>query len=264
MNNYKNLIIKNDLKVNKVTIKGNITIISTPLGQFVLYEYLDEIKYDNNEKARDYIKLLALLHNKTSYFMEDDYNKIYDDIKTKLLDLNKYYNYMIDNMDKKEYLSPNEYLLTRNISLILSSINYCLNELDIIKELTLNKKRVVTNYNNDLNTMIKTIDNMYLTSLDNVIVDSPIIDLLNFYNSYYDELDFESLFLYYEKIFPLLEEEKILLSILISMPDKIIVTNSIENISDIKKSIDKLNKSLDILNSKKEKETSTHKSKDNK
>ena len=301
MNKYKNLLDKNDLKVNKFTIKGKSTIINTPLGQFVLkknnnsiynyllsrgfnylpkiidhdsesvlYEYLEEINYDINEKSRDFIKLLSLLHNKTSYYIDvvlDDYNKTYEDIKNRLVDLDKYYNGLINEIDMKEYLSPNEYLITRNISTILSSINFCFHKLDEWKQLVSikNKKRVVTNYNNNkLDNMIRTIDNMYLISLDNTKVESPILDLVSFYNIYFNDFDFISLLSYYEKLFPLLEEEKELFIILISMPDKIIIKSDIDNIYSIKNSLNKTFKSLNILNFYKEKETGAHKDKNNK
>ena len=155
MNKYKNLIEKNDLKVNKVTIKNNLTIIETPLGKFVikdnpgnniydyllsrgfeyfpkiidmdnegiLFEYIDEVDYDRDEKAQDFIKVLALLHAKTSYFkriIPNDNKEIYEKIKNKLIDLNNYYNNLISIIENQEYMSPSEYLLARNISIVFS------------------------------------------------------------------------------------------------------------------------------------------------
>ena len=298
MNKYKSLLLKNDLKVNKITFKGKATIIDTPLGQFVLkenngnmiYDYLlsrgfnyfpsivdydDEgilfrfiniVEYDQNEKAKDLIKLLTLLHSKTTYFIDidiSDNEKIYNSIKNKLLDINYYYNQLILKVDNKEYPSPSEYLFQKNISLFLSSINYSTYMLDKWKDnyFNNNKKRVATLYNNnDIKNVIRDKENVYLLSIDKTIVDNPIFDLLDFYNRYYDKFDFISLLNYYEKYFQLLNNEKDLFYVLISLPNKV----DINDINDLKKAIIKLNKSLEILNSEEEKSRNTHKKEDNK
>ena len=96
MKQYNNLIRRNDLLVNKYTIKGKSTIVDTNIGRFVLkgynksdiyrylasrnfeyfpkiididdnsimYEYIDNIEYDNAQKAFDLIHLIALLHSR--------------------------------------------------------------------------------------------------------------------------------------------------------------------------------------------------------
>ena len=43
MRQFKKILDKNDLKVNKYTVKGKAMIVGTPLGQFVL-------KKGNNNK----------------------------------------------------------------------------------------------------------------------------------------------------------------------------------------------------------------------
>ena len=300
MNKYKLLIEKNNLKVNKVTIKGKATIIDTPLGKFVLkdnkgikiydyllsrgfnyfpniidydsegviFEYIDNIDYDINLKSKDFIKLLSLLHVKTSCFLDkNDYEMIFDSLNKKIDDLYNYYNSLVDNIESKEFTSPSEYLLLRNTSIILSSINYSKEKLkEWYDKNSNNKKRVVTLYNNiDLNNLLKSKDKMCLISFDNVIVDSPIYDLYNFYNKYYLFIDFYSLLNVYENHFPLLDSKIELLLILISIPEKIIIKdNTISNFIDINNKIIKIYKSLDILNLKEEKRSNTHENKDNK
>ena len=112
MNKY--LINKNNLKVNKITYKSNSIVIDTPLGLFlikeeniktydyllsrgfnyfpniidydsegVIFEYIDNIDYDINLKSKDFIKLLSLLHVKTSCFLDkNDYEMIFDSLNT--------------------------------------------------------------------------------------------------------------------------------------------------------------------------------------
>ena len=296
-----NIIKRNNLKVNKVTINKDVTTIDTPLGlfdikkykdpsifdyllsrgfiyipkiidyddEYILYEHINPVNYDLSEKAQDYIKLLSVLHLKTTYFKEfndNEYKLLYDRLKSKINDLNTYYLTLTNSIEEKEYMSPSEYLLIKNISIINSALNYINYELDNWFESNNknNKKRVVTLYNNiDINNMIKSKDITCLNDFSNTSTDSPIYDLLKFYNKYYDTYDFPSLLKIYEKNYKLLDSEKQLLNILISIPDKIIFNNDLSSIKNIKKSIDKIYITLEVLNSEKEKSSKTHENKNN-
>lgn len=294
MRQYNNILKRNDLNITKYTIKGKSVIIDTQKGHFVLknnnniniykylssrnfnyypkvidydnenilYEYLDQINYDDNQKALDMMHLISLLHSKTVYYKEIDYNEyktLYEDIKNKINYINNYYIDIINIIEMKKYPSPSEYIIERNITKIFSCINYCFNELERYFELIKanKRKRVVTLHNNlKLDNLIKN-DKTYLISWDKSKIDSPIYDLINFYNNYYLDFDFKNLFNEYEKIFPLLDEEKILLGILISIPDKINF-NKKEYIltKEVRKMVDKIYKTEDVLTSKKEETTS--------
>ncbi|MBO6195158.1 MAG: hypothetical protein J6O56_02285 [Bacilli bacterium] len=301
MNNYNYLIKKHDLEVSKVTKKGNITIITTPLGQFVfknenikiynyllsrgfdyfpkiidynedtiMFKYINNIQYPFEQKAEDYIKLLSLLHLKTNYFVktnENEIKKTYEEVHNKIEEVNNYYNNLINIIESKEYMSPCEYLIARNISNIFMLLNYAFIELDKWYDLVKSniKKRVCTLYNCiDINNLIKSTDGIYLTDFSKCIVDIPIYDLYNFFNRYYLDIDFVSLINRYEKIYKLSNDEKNLLYILISVPDKIKIDNKVDEIFKIKKQINKIFIVINILNSKKEKDTSTHQEEDNK
>lgn len=293
MKQYNELLNKNGLKVNKYTIKGNATIVDTPLGQFVLkknkgnniykylysrnfnnfpkiidyndnyimYEYIDNTTYDSNQRAADLINIISNLHRKTTYYKDidfDEYKKIYESIKKQLDYINNYYLDIINIIESKIYMSPSEYLIARNISKIFSCIYYCYNELehfyDIVKDKK--RKRVVTLHNNlKLSHLIKN-NNIYLISWDKSKIDMPIYDLVQFYNNYYLDFDFKTLFDEYEKTFPLIEEEKILLGILISIPEKVEFNNSEYIIvKTVRKLIDKIYLTENILKSTKEKAT---------
>lgn len=291
------LINKNQLQVNKYTIKGKSTIIDTQKGKFVfkknnghdiykylssrnfnyypkiidydkeiiLFEYLDNINYDNNQKALDIMHLISLLHSKTAYYKEidyDEYKSIYETIKIKIDHINNYYKEVISMIETKIYVSPAEYLIERNISKIFSCINYCNIELSRFFEIIKDKKRkrVVTLHNNlKLDNVIKN-DKIYLISWDKNKIDSPIYELVEFYNKYYYNFDFVNLFYEYEKIFPLLEEEKVLLNILISIPNKIKFNNSeYILVKQVKSMIDKIYKTEKLLTSKKEESTNAKK-----
>lgn len=286
MKQYKNLLEKNDLKVNKFTIKGKTTIVDTPLGQFALkknkgnnnvYKYLmsrnfnyfpkivdydndaimfnyeEDILYDNSQKAFDIIHLIALLHSKTTYYKEvslDEYKVIYEQLMQKISYINNYYLDIISIIESKVYMSPSEYLIARNISKIFECINYCKYETENWYELVKDKKRkrVVTLHNNlKLDNLIKN-NNSYLISWDKSKIDLPIYDFVNFYNNYSLDFDFNELLTEYERIFPLLEEERKLMFVLISIPEKIDFSfNEYQMVRKIRKLLDKIYKTEDLL-----------------
>ena len=297
----KFLIEKNNLKVSKITIKDNNTILETPLGLFIikeneniktydyllsrgfnylpkiidydnnsiLFKYIDGIDYDINEKALDYVRLLSLLHNKTSYFINDEneYKNIYNSFKKKINDLNVYYDRLITDIENKEYYSPSEYFLLRNSSIIFSSLNYSNSLLESFygRNKSNIKKRVSTLYNNyNLNDLIKTTEDIYLTNFNNSYVDRPIYDLVNFYNKYYLDFDFYYLIKTYEKVFPLTNNEIDLFLLLVITPGKVILSDNIKDMSKVKNIILKVYKGLDLLKLKKEEDSSAHEKKDNK
>ena len=225
-----------------------------------MYEYLEDIDYDKEQRAFDIIHLISLLHSKTTYYKEinyDEYKKIYEEYKNKINYMNNYYLDLIGQIESKIYMSPYEYLVARNISKILSCFNYCNIEIDKWYDLVKDKKRkrVVTLHNNlKLDNLIKN-KHIYLISWDKFKIDFPIYDLVDFYNLYSLDFDFISLFSEYERIFPLLEEEKILLNVLISIPNKIpYSSNEFDMINYTRRLIDKIYKTENILASKEKEE----------
>ena len=64
-------------------------------------------------------------------------------------------------------------------------------------------------------------ENEFLISWDNYIFDSPVLDLYNLYKNEWEEVVFKDVFDEYNSNFELLEEEKLLFTILVSIPYKI-------------------------------------------
>lgn len=201
-------------------------ILSNMEDDYMITEYQESIDMPEEQKMLDMIDLVILLHNKTTHYKEvdeADYKKIYEDIENNIEYLNSYYIDIITVIESKVYMSPSEYLLARNISKIFSAINYCRHELENWLELvkTKRKQRFVVLHNHlELDHFIRN-RNSYLISWDKAKVDLPIFDLYKLYKKHGLDYDFESILRYYEKSYPLLEEERKLLFILISLPDKI-------------------------------------------
>ena len=290
---FKKILDKNDLKVDKYTMKGKTMIVNTPLGQFALkkgnldniykyllsrnfeyfpkvidsnedstiYEFVDDVKYDNDQRAFDLIHTIALLHSKTTYYKDvdiDEYKKIFEETMKKINYIYNYYMDVINIIESKIYMSPSEYLIARNISKIFSCIYFCKNELEQWYEIVKNekRKRVVTLHNNlKLDNIIRN-KSVYLIGWEYSKIDSPIYDFINFYNNYALYFDFRSLLNEYERIFPFKEEEKKLLSVLISIPSKIPNTEKEYNkVKNVRQLLDKIYKTEMLLTPKEKEET---------
>lgn len=217
--------------------------------KYDIYEYIEEVDNPIEQKAYDMVDLISLLHNKTTYYKEmdiDEYKEIYESVSYKINSRMNYYNNLMNMIEREMFMSPSHYLIARNISKIFGSLEYSkknINEwYDLVK--TKGKKRLVTLYNNtDLNHVIRNKD-LYLLSWDKSKTGIPIYDIYNFYFKYYKVLDFKDLLKHYENRYPLLEEEKKLFNILISIPDEIdFKSNEMDNCKNVKKIIDYIYKS---------------------
>lgn len=228
----------------KIYIKNN---------DYEVSDYIEEIEEPREQKMQDLIDIVSLLHNKTTFYQdinEDDYKKIYEDINNNIEYLTSYYNDILDVIESHVFMSPSEYLLATNSSKIFGSLNYCKREikkwLDIIKEKK--KQRFVVLHNNlDLSHFIRNKDS-FLINWEKSKIDIPIFDLYKLYKRNALDFDFISLLKRYEHNYPLLEEERLLFFILISMPDKIEFTDSeMKNCIIISKMIDYMYKTEKLL-----------------
>lgn len=291
-------VLKDIYKPLKYTIKGKTTILETTSGNFVVkdknnnlkelytylesrsfnyfprlidhsrkdvnvFEYLEGTEMPNEQKAEDLIILVSLLHNKTSYFKEvseDVYKEIYENILSNINYLNEYYNNMYDIYFLEEFMSPDKYLIMRNMYKIFASLDFCENELtlwyDLVKEE--NKQRVCVIHNNlETNHFIKG-EKDYLISWDNAKVDSPILDLINFYKKEYFNYDFGILLKEYLNRYPLSDAELKLFFIIISLPPKIELKEDVfNNCKNIRYDLDYVFKTEELVRpyySKEEKE----------
>jgi len=220
---------------------------------YQISEYIEEIDTPEEQKIMDMIDLVSLLHYKTTHYKEvdeDDYKKIYEEIMNNVKYLHSYYIDMISIIETKVYMSPSEYLLARNISKVFAAIEFSRGELekwyDLVKEKR--KQRLVVLHNNlEINHFIRN-NNSYLISWDKSKIDIPIFDLYKLYKKHALDFEFDIILKTYEKNYPLLEEERKLLFILITLPDKIEFNDSeYEMCKKISKQIDIIYKTEMLL-----------------
>lgn len=254
-------ILKKIYKPYRYTIKGNVKVLHTTSGDFIVkkkennikeiygylksryfenfpklidesrsdvnvFEYLEDTPMPKEQKATDMIDLVALLHNKTTYHKvvtDDTFKNIYENIKNNIDYLNNTYSILTDRIHSIEYMSPSQYMLINNSSKIFSCLNFCQSELDNWYELVKEEKkqRVSLIHNNLSLDHFVKSDKDYLISWDKSRIDNPTLDIITFYKNNYYDIDFETIFNSYNNKYPLSESEKKLLFIVISLPDNI-------------------------------------------
>ena len=251
-------ILKSIYKPYRYTIKGKSTILETTCGDFIIkpknkdinelytyltnrgfinypkiidssrdevnvFEYVEDVKLPKEQKCDDLIEIIASLHNKTSYFKEvseDKFKSIYEDIKSNINYLSNYYNTLYEIGFNEVYASPSNYIFMRNYYKLNSALEYAKSELENWYSLVTSetKIRVCLIHNNlELNHLL----NDKLISWDNYMIDTPVIDIVKLYKKEWKNINFSEILERYMYKFPLLEYEKKLLFILISMPPEI-------------------------------------------
>ena len=223
-------------------------ILNNKNEEYDIRNYIESYNIPKEQKIIDLIDLVTLLHNKTTHYKEvteDDYKEIYEDIKNNIEYLDSYYTDMITIIESKVYMSPCEYLIARNISKIFSTIYFLKEEIKNWYELVKknSKQRLVVLHNNlELNHLINNEKN-YLISWEKSKIGIPIFDIYKLYMKHGLEFDFTELIKRYEKNYPLHQDERKLLFILMLLPKKIEFQNSeYENTKEAGKAIDILYK----------------------
>ena len=270
--------------INKITLKNNVKIVDNKYvikkkskslnGAFnyllsrsfdyfpqiireddsnIYYEYIEDVNEPNEQKIIDLLLLLSILHNKTTIYKEVDldyYKSIYEDVSGKIDSTYKYYNDLMNNIDEEVYMSPSNYLIARNISIIYGALNYAKEHIDLWYKMVENERKVrlVTIHNNLCLEHYLKGNKPYFISWDRSKIDIPIYDLIHIYKKHYLEYDFKSIFKVYLDKYHLNKEEMILFLTLIAIPDKIRDNVSqYKNVLEVRRIIDYMYKTREIL-----------------
>ena len=257
----RELFDHNHIITKKITIKNNVHIIDSGKEQFVIkkrekslnelykylksrsfdyfpellyqtehydiYRYIEDVEISKEERSEDLIKLLTLLHGKTTFYKEiddDTYKELYENIVNQLNYLMNYYSDIAEVIEKEEYMAPSHYYFIRNVSKVFAALDYCHYHIDKWYDMIEEKKRIrVVNLHNNLSLdhYLMDGDKPYLISWRLSKRDIPIYDLIKLYKQYYKDLDFYELLRKYEMHYPMLPEEKTLFFVLISIPERL-------------------------------------------
>ena len=218
-----------------------------------VFEYVEDASIDSEQKLYDMIKLVSLLHNKTSFYKEvtkDKIKNIYESLLGRVVFIEENLNRLIYEAEDELFVSPSMNLLLNNSSKIFEALTFLKNEIEEWYKLSEsdNKTRVVLVHNNlDLEHYRKN-ENDYLISWDNYIIDTPVIDIVKLYKKIYLLMDFTEPLKIYLNEFELLNKEKKLLYIMLVMPDELVLgSDEIKNVYVVRKYLDYIFKTENLI-----------------
>ncbi len=252
--NKKNKDIKELYKyLSSRSFKYYPKLIEDNRDEVNVFEYVEDNSIDSEQKLIDLINLVSLLHSKTSYYKEitnDKIKEIYEELLGRVEFMEEYFNNIIYSIEDNVFISPSGNLLLINSNKIFASLNFLKKEIEEWYKISIdsNKMRVSLVHNNlELDHYIKN-EEEYLISWDNYIIDSPILDIVKLYKSVYLNMDFSTPLKVYMEKFPLNEDEKKLLFIMLVMPDEINLTdNELNNVTITRKYLDYIYKTENLV-----------------
>ena len=119
-----------------------VPIIDKNRDTFYVYPYLVDNNTLKEQKALDMAKTVGLMHAKTSFFKDVDkgkYDDIYESVLNNINYIKEYYSDLYDSIIFKEYYNPFENLFIDYYSKINNACDFSLNELEKWHGLTLDK-----------------------------------------------------------------------------------------------------------------------------
>ncbi len=196
-----------------------------------LTDYIEEKETPKEQRLEDLVYLTSILHNKTTFYktVDIDYIKhLYEDLLERQSQLYQYYQEDQNMIDLEIYMSPANYLLVRNISMVYDALKQSRDYLEKWYELVKENHQFrfcFIHGNLEASHFIES-DDLYFISWDQARVDLPIYDLEKFYRKSFLDISLKDMLEIYEAKYPLKKEELYLLLALLLLPDKIDITAS--------------------------------------
>ena len=167
--------------------------------EYIRYRYINKVDTFEKVRGEALIDIVSLMHNKSEQYINVDFEKYSDIYNTVLGNINylkKYYDNMIESIEFEEYMKPSSYLIARNYSIIVQSLDFAFNGLKKWFKLVDGKltDRVCVVHNNLSLSHFINSDKGYLISFDRAMVDTPVLDLYKLYKNEFDSLNFDVLF----------------------------------------------------------------------
>lgn len=191
-----------------------------------LMDFLEDRETPLEQRLEDLVYLASILHTKTTFYktVDMDYIKeIYENTITKQESIYQYYYDLQDMIELEVYMSPSNYLLIRNISIIYLALRRSREFLEswYQKIQTTSKMRYTYIHGNLKPEHLIENEDLYLISWDESRIDLPIYDLLTLYQNSFMDIDLKDILEIYESKYSLKKEEYDLLLALLLIPNKI-------------------------------------------
>lgn len=214
-------------------------VYTSIIDGYEIRDYIEEIDITNEEKLKELIYVISLLHIKTTHYKNyplNEIKKFYEKSTEYVLDIKNYYNEIVESNDIYLFLKPSIKLLIDEISIIFVSLDnskFFLDKwYDIVKEKQ--RKRVVVNHNNLKISNFIVGSKAYLINYDKSIIDYSIYDIVSLFKNNYKMLDLIDIYNEYCNRYNLYEEELFILYFELLKIDKIVLSNNeIINVREI-------------------------------
>lgn len=213
-------------------------VYSETEDEIELTDYIEDNKTPREQKLQDLVYLDSILHTKTTFYkdVDEDYIKnIYEGILEKQNTMYQYYSDLQNMIELEVYMSPANYLLIRNVSIIYLALNKSREYIDNWYSIVTKNHKVRYAYihgNLEENHLIEGND-LYFISWDHSRIDLPIYDLEIFYRKSFLDISIREILEIYQSKYPLKKEEYYLLIALLLIPEKIDIT--VKEYSKVKK-----------------------------
>lgn len=230
--NHKYVVKKNNRKADSFdylqTRNFNYfpKVYSNVEDEIELTDYIEESYTPREQKLQDLVYLDSILHNKTTFYKDVDLDyikRIYEEVLDKQNAIYQYYTDLQNMIELEVYMSPSNYLLIRNISLIYMSLNQSKRYIEEWYHILKDQRKVRYTYihgNLEEKHLLES-DNLYLISWNHSRIDLPIYDLEILYRNSFMDISLEEMLEIYESKYPLKKEEYYLLIALLLIPEKI-------------------------------------------
>lgn len=274
---------------NKIVEKDGIKYIYLPFLQNSVFDYLKSRNFlgflkplkddgsceiyifqeDNvpfQDKAKDLILLLSLLHTKTTTYEKvvfADCEKFYQEIASKINFQMEYYLKLQEQFENNVYMAPDEYLFMRNASIFYRNLRKSREYLDLWLDFLKKEenRRVVFLQGSPTFFNFVDLEKPYFRDFSLSKRGCVVYDFLFFYKRFYEDVEMVSLFRLYQKNFYFDEGEKYLFYALLLFNDNVvdISASHYKNVVEFNKTIRYLESSYSFLLKQNEKDEKTDK-----
>lgn len=204
--NCKYVVKKNNKKkkdiykyLNSRSFNNYPKVYTSDEDDYDVVEYIDEVNVLEEQKLTDMIHLLTIMHTRTTFYKEinlDEIKKIYEEQINYFNYLSSYYKDINTVIENEVYMSPNSYLLVRNISNIYKILNLGYEYINKWYEEIKNKKtlRYTLNHNNLKSShILEDNNNIYFINWTNSDFGFNVNDLVNIYINNYQNIELETI-----------------------------------------------------------------------
>lgn len=194
--------------------------------EYTIYRYLEDYPLPQEQRVSDFLYLLSMLHNRTTFYKTlevDKIKEIFEEIRKRQDYLMEYYHNLQDMIEVEKYMAPSHYQLIRGLSLVYYHLSESKKEIESWYKVMIDKRKMryaMTHGNLKKEHFIENQD-LYLISWNRARIHSPVYDLENFYRNNWKEITIDDLLDIYESKYRLTEEEVHLFFALVSLPIKV-------------------------------------------